>query len=52
MKKAKIDGVLWLRENTIKRCPNAAPFLEWFGTKDDDESSDSPKDASSDDCQA
>ena len=47
MKKAKIVGAFWFRDNTIKRYPNVAPFLGWFGTKDDDESLGSSEGGSS-----
>ena len=41
VRKAKIAGALWFTENTIKRYPNVVPYLEWFGTKDDDERTES-----------
>ena len=49
IKKAKIAGALWFRENTIKRYPDVGPSLEWFGIEDDDESSNSSNSESGDD---
>lgn len=51
-RRAKIAGAVWFRESTIRRNPDATPSLEWFGTEDDDESSDNLDDRSDDEDRA
>ena len=50
--KAKMARAIWLKENTLRRHPDATPSLEWFGSKDVDESSDSSDSESDGDDQA
>ena len=50
--KVKMVGAIWLKENTIRRHPDATPSLEWFRAEDNDESLDSSDNDSDGDGQA